>query len=48
MLEIRVATQADLPGILALYAQPDFDDGLVLEIDQAQAIFARMSQLSRL
>ena len=38
---IREATEADLPGILALYAQPGVDDGAMLPLDQARALFAR-------
>lgn len=41
-LVIRPANIADLRGILALYAQPDMDDGDVLELDSAELIFARM------
>ena len=40
---IRAATREDLPGILALYAQPGYDDGKVLEIADAVAIFEKMS-----
>jgi GNAT superfamily N-acetyltransferase len=41
---IRLALQADLPAVLALYAQPDLDDGKVLDIEQAQAIFAQFQR----
>lgn len=40
-LSIREATEADLPGVLALYAQPDIDAGDVLTPDDAREIFAR-------
>jgi len=40
-LSIREATEADLPGVLALYAQPDIDHGDVLAPDDAREIFAR-------
>lgn len=40
-LSIREATEADLPGVLALYSQPDIDDGDVLAPDDAREIFAR-------
>lgn len=40
---IREATVHDLPGILELYAQPDMDNGEVLSVEQAEAIFRRMS-----
>jgi len=42
-VEIREATAHDLPGILELYAQPDMDNGKVLSIEQAEAIFRRMT-----
>ncbi|KPK77391.1 MAG: acetyltransferase [candidate division Zixibacteria bacterium SM23_73] len=41
-VEIREATDGDLPAILSLYAQPDVDNGKVLSIEQAQKIFARI------
>jgi GNAT superfamily N-acetyltransferase len=40
-LEIRAATQTDLPSILALYVEVE-DDGRVLSIEQARSIFARI------
>ena len=40
-LEIRAATEADLPSILALYVEVE-DDGRVLSIEQARSIYARM------
>ena len=42
-MTIRTATENDLPGILSLYSQPDIDDGIVLALDDAKAIFARMN-----
>jgi len=42
-LTIRKATAADLPGVLALYAQPEIDDGDVLPLDEAQRIFCRFA-----
>jgi len=39
---IRIATEEDLPEILGLYAQLEIDNQQVLEIQAAQAIFARM------
>jgi len=39
---IREATEADLPSVLDLYAQPGMDDGQVLALRRAQEIFARM------
>jgi len=41
---IRAATEADLPGVLALYGQPDLDNGIVLSVDEAKAIFARFAR----
>jgi GNAT superfamily N-acetyltransferase len=43
-VEIRVATKADLPAILQLYAQPGLDDGKVLPIADAEHVFERMSR----
>jgi GNAT superfamily N-acetyltransferase len=40
---IRQATEGDLPAILRLYAQPTMDDGQVLALPAAVAIFRRMS-----
>jgi GNAT superfamily N-acetyltransferase len=41
---IREAESADLPGVLALYAQPDLDDGVVLALHDAERIFARFAR----
>jgi ribosomal protein S18 acetylase RimI-like enzyme len=41
---IRAATPADLPQVLALYAQPGLDDGQVLPLAQAEAIFAAFAR----
>ncbi len=41
-LTVRTASKADLPDVLRLYAQPGFDDGEVLPLDRAEAIFDRM------
>lgn len=43
-LNIREAQEADLPAILALYAQPEIDDGAVLPLDAAQAIYAQFAR----
>lgn len=43
-LTIRPATSADLPGVLALYAQPALDDGRVLPVQDAEKIFARFAR----
>lgn len=40
---IREASEADLPAILGLYAQPDLDDD-VLPLAQAQQILARFKR----
>ena len=39
---MREAAPRDVPAILALYAQPDYDNGKVLDAEQAGKIFARM------
>jgi GNAT superfamily N-acetyltransferase len=41
---VRPATAADIAGVLALYAQPDLDDGKVLPLDQAVALFERFGR----
>lgn len=43
-LLIEPAQKTDLPGVLALYAQPEIDDGEVLPILEAEAIFARFAR----
>jgi GNAT superfamily N-acetyltransferase len=40
---IRQAEEADLPAVLALYAQPEIDDGDVLSVDEAAKIFRRFA-----
>lgn len=40
-IEIREAGETDLPGVLALYAQPEIDNGNVLSLDQAKAVLRR-------
>ena len=42
-LRIREATERDLAGVLALYAQPELDDGNVLPVDRAASIWRRFS-----
>lgn len=42
-IKIRPATEADLPAVLDLYAQPGLDDGETLPLEAAQALFARFS-----
>jgi len=41
---VRKADAADIPAVLALYAQPDLDDCKVLAVDQAVALLARFSR----
>lgn len=40
---MRIAGDDDLPAILALYAQPEIDDGDVLSVEEAKDIFARFA-----
>jgi len=42
-LEIRRATEFDLPFVLRLYAQPAMDNGRVLTLDTATEIMRRMT-----
>ena len=42
--QFRIASKADLPDILRLYAQPDLDDGRVLALPVAERLFDRMAQ----
>jgi GNAT superfamily N-acetyltransferase len=42
-LQVRQATVADLPSVLALYAQPAMDNGKVLTIAQAEQLLAQFS-----
>jgi GNAT superfamily N-acetyltransferase len=43
-VRVRAAGIDDLAGVLALYAQPDIDDGDVLSIDEAAHIFQRFER----
>jgi GNAT superfamily N-acetyltransferase len=43
-VEVRKASAADIPAVLALYAQPDLDDGEVLPVDQAVALLERFGR----
>jgi len=43
-LQIRQATPEDLPAVLALYAQPDMDDGRVLPLQEAQQLLAQFAR----
>ena len=40
---VRAASEADLPSILAIYAQPELDDGDVLSLDDARAWFRKLA-----
>jgi len=42
-IRLRSATVADLPGVLALYAQPEIDDGDILPVDAAESLFGRFA-----
>jgi GNAT superfamily N-acetyltransferase len=41
---IREAEPADLPAVLALYGQPDLDDGLVLSPDEAREVYTQFAR----
>lgn len=43
-IDIRKATKADLPAILALYGQPDIDNHDVLDLPAAERILGKMHQ----
>ena len=43
-VDVRKATKADLPAVLALYGQPDLDDGKVLDLAAAERILDKMRQ----
>jgi GNAT superfamily N-acetyltransferase len=43
-LAVRRADRADLAAVLALYAQPDFDDGRVLTVEEAEGVLARFDR----
>jgi GNAT superfamily N-acetyltransferase len=44
MLHIREATPDDLPAVLALYAQPDMDNGRVLPLHVAHQLLAHFAR----
>lgn len=46
-VEIRVATESDLAGVLRLYAQPGMNDGRVLAHDAAAQIFRQIASYPR-
>jgi GNAT superfamily N-acetyltransferase len=41
-LEIRPATESDLPGILRMYGQPGLGDGAVLSVEAATQVLRRI------
>ncbi|MEM7770959.1 MAG: GNAT family N-acetyltransferase [Cyanobacteria bacterium P01_E01_bin.6] len=41
-IQIREATRRDLTGILALYSQPELDNGSVLSMEYAEHIFEQI------
>jgi GNAT superfamily N-acetyltransferase len=43
-LRIRPAAAADLPAVLALYAQPEIDDGDVLSLDDAARLHEKFAR----
>jgi ribosomal protein S18 acetylase RimI-like enzyme len=42
-ISVREAGTADLPQVLALYAQPELDDGAVLPVPEAERLFAKFA-----
>lgn len=43
-IDMRQAVPADIPAVLALYAQPGLDDGQVLDAAAAQQVFAQFAR----
>jgi GNAT superfamily N-acetyltransferase len=43
-VQIRLATLEDVPAILQIYAQPDFDNGKILTQIEAEKIFLKQQQ----
>jgi GNAT superfamily N-acetyltransferase len=43
-VQVREATAADIPAVLALYAQPELDDGKVLPVADAVALHRRFAR----
>ena len=43
-IRVRTAAERDLPDVLRLYAQPDFDNGKVLPLEQARQLLARFAR----
>lgn len=44
LVSCREASKADLPELLRLYAQPDFDNGNVLSLLEAERLFERIAR----
>ena len=42
-IAVRPAAEADLPAVLALYAQPGMDDGRMLPLAEARRLLARFA-----
>jgi len=42
-ISVRAAAEADLPGVLALYAQPGMDDGRILPLAEARRLWMRFA-----
>ena len=42
-ITVRPAAEADLPAVLALYAQPGMDDGRMLPLAEARRLLARFA-----
>ena len=43
-ITMRAAAEHDLPDVLRLYGQPDFDNGKTLPLDDARKLFARFAR----
>jgi GNAT superfamily N-acetyltransferase len=43
-ITLRQASAADIAAVLALYAQPDLDDGKILTVEQGVALLERFSR----
>ena len=43
-IRMRAAVEHDLPEVLRLYAQPDFDNGNTLPLDEARQLLARFAR----
>ena len=43
-IRMRAASERDLPDVLRLYAQPDFDNGKVLPLEEARQLLARFAR----